>query len=154
MLNYEGLFFDKETQELIHALESQQLEKINDEIHCTFKYHPNDTEIFDDIVGKTYDVYLCGYANNGQNSGFLIQLPNELIEYYINYHEDNPTMLKPPHITASLQNGANAANTKDLKFIPLNNPIKITGRFGYWIKEEDKEYVSYEPYKINKVNKK
>lgn len=43
--------------DLIHSLESTQLENVNDELHCTFKYHPSENEIFDDIVGKTFEVY-------------------------------------------------------------------------------------------------
>lgn len=69
------------------------------------------------------------------------------MQYYINYDEHN--ILKTPHITASLAEDAKAANTKDLIFTPLENPIKITGRFGYWIKDENTEYLSYEPY-LNK----
>lgn len=153
MISYEGLFFEGDTIELIHMLEEKQLPRVNDEIHCTFKYHPNNNEIFNSIVGKTFDVYLTGYANDELNSGFMIQLPDELMEFYINYHEDNPTRLKPPHITASLAEEAKASRTKDLDFKPLPTPIKITGRFGYWIKDGTKEYISYEPYLVNKAEK-
>lgn len=40
MLSYEGIFFEGETAEFIHSLEKEKLPVINDEIHCTFKYHP------------------------------------------------------------------------------------------------------------------
>lgn len=83
MLSYEGIFFAKDTVELIHSLEGKKLSKINDEIHLTFKYHPSGKEIFNDIVGKEFEILLIGYGNNGINSGFQIQLPNELIPYYI-----------------------------------------------------------------------
>ena len=46
----------------------------------------------------------------------------------------------------SIKAGANASDARLLNFIPLKRPIKITGRFGYWIKEDDNEYLSYEPY--------
>jgi len=146
MLSYEGIFFEKEAVDLIHSLELETLSNINDEIHCTFKYHPSTNEIFNNIVGKTFEVFLIGYGNDKQNSGFEIRLPNELQEYYINYDEQNPNILKKPHITASIAEGAKSSNTKNLNFIPLKNPIKIIGKFGYWIKEENKEYLSYEPY--------
>ena len=58
----------------------------------------------------------------------------------------NPTILKTPHITASIAKGAKAVNTKDLNFEPLNEPIKLTGKFGYWIDDEMQEYLSYNPY--------
>lgn len=151
MLSYEGIFFDDEMVKIIHSLENNKLDEVNDEIHCTFKYHPSDEEIFDDIVGETFEIYLVGYANDGQNSGFEISFPDELKNYYINYDEENPSVLKVPHITASLASGAKASNTKKLKFIPLEKPIKLIGRFGYWIKEEDREYLSYEPYIKSKV---
>lgn len=146
MLSYEGLFFDDDTIKLIKSLETKTLETINDEIHCTFKYHPNDNEIFNELVGKTYEIYLVGYGNDGQNSGFEIQIPDELKRYYLN---DDCNKLKSPHITASLAINAKANNTKNLKFKKLKNPVKIIGKFGFWIKEEDKEYLSFKPYNIN-----
>lgn len=145
MLSYEGIFFEADTVELIHSLEIEKLAKVNDEIHCTFKYHPNEEEVFNDIVGKSFEVFLIGYGNDGMNSGFQISLPDELMPYYINYDEQNPDVLKVPHITASLSEGAKALNTKNLDFKPLEIPIRIVGKFGYWIKEENDEYVSYEP---------
>ena len=150
MLSYEGIFFEGEIVEIIHSLEKTTLEEINDRLHCTFKYHPSNEEIFNDIVGKTFEVYLVGYANDGMNSGFEILLPEELKKYYINFDEDNPCVLKIPHITASLKQGAKASNTKNLKFNKLDKPVKINGRFGFWIKENDREYLSYKPYIIKK----
>ena len=146
MLSYEGIFFEGDTIELIHSLETEKLARVNDEIHCTFKYHPNNDEIFNEIVGQYFDVYLIGYGYDEKNSGFQVLLPDELMKYYINYDEYNPNIIKTPHITASLAENAKASNTKDLIFTPLEKPIKITGRFGYWIKDENTEYLSYEPY--------
>lgn len=151
MLSYVGIFFESDMVDLIHSLESEKLAIVNDEIHCTFKYHPSNNEIFNDIVGKTFEVYLIGYGNDGQNSGFELLLPDELKDYYINFDEQNPGVLKVPHITASLSEGAKASNTKKLNFKPLEKPIKLVGRFGYWIKEETKEYLSYKPYSKNKM---
>lgn len=151
MLSYEGIFFEADMVKLIHSLEITGLSKVNDEIHCTFKYHPSEEEIFNDIVGKSFEVILIGYGNDGMNSGFQIQLPDELIPYYINYDEQNPDILKVPHITASLSEGAKASNTKNLEFKPLKKPIKIVGKFGYWIKDENKEYLSYDPFSKNKI---
>ena len=94
MLSYEGIFFEADMVDLIHSLETEKLAIVNDEIHCTFKYHPTTDEIFNDIVGKTFEVYLIGYGNDGQNSGFEILFPDELKDYYINYDEQNPTVLK------------------------------------------------------------
>ena len=41
MINYEGLFFEDEDLEKILSLEETKLDSINDVIHCTFKYKPN-----------------------------------------------------------------------------------------------------------------
>lgn len=150
MLSYEGIFFEGKTAALIHSLEAVQLPIVNDEIHCTFKYHPKENEIFDDLVGKEIEVLLIGYGYDKNNSGFQLQLPSEIMQYYINYDEDNPQKLKVPHITASLSIGAKACQTKDLYFEPLPKPIAIIGRFGYWIKDNGNEYVSYEPYNSTK----
>ena len=146
MLCYEGIFFDKETSELIHSLEEERLAKVNDELHCTFKYRPDYKEIFDDIVGQYFEVYLIGYGCDGQNSGFEILLPKELERYYINYDKERPGVVTTPHITASIAEGARAVNTKNLKFRKLSEPVKLVGRFGYWIIDGEKEYVSYNPY--------
>lgn len=147
MLSYEGIFFDSATEELIHSLENPKLPVINDEIHCTFKYHPHIEEIFDELVGKEIEVLIVGYGNDGQNSGFEIQLPNDIMPYYINFDEDHPGKLKKPHITASLAIGAKSSKTKDLKFEKLDVSYKVNGTFGYWIKNDNEEYKSFERYK-------
>ena len=144
MLSYEGLFFEGKDLEVIRSLESKPLDNINDEIHCTFKYHPLEDEVFNELVGKKFEIYIIGYGNDGKNSGFEIKLPKELEKYYINF--DNEGNLKIPHITASLADGAKASNTKNLKFERFSTPVKVTGTFGFWIKENDKEYLSYDPF--------
>ena len=149
MLSYEGIFFDDDTIKLIHSLENPKLDVVNDEIHCTFKYHPNINEIFDELVGQEIEVLIIGYGNNGQNSGFEICLPDNILPYYINYDEDCSNKLKKPHITASLAIDAKSYNTKNLDFVKLEAPVKIKGVFGYWIKKDGKEYKSFEKYKIN-----
>ncbi len=147
MLSYEGIFFDEETTKLLQSLEPEHLEKTSDELHCTFKYRPVQDKIFDEIVGKEVELLVIGYGNDGKNSGFQVQLPEWIMEYYINYDEDIPEKLKVPHITISLAKDAIAAKTKDLSFRPLIKPFKIKGKFGYWIKEKGNGYTSYEPYK-------
>ena len=147
LLSYEGIFFEGEAEKLIHTLEKVQLPMVNDVIHCTFKYHPDEDQIFDEIVGKEMQVLLTGYGFDGKNSGFELQLPEEIMPYYINYNDENPQMLNKPHITASLTEDTKASKTKNLHFEPLPEPVALTGRFGYWIKDDGHEYVSYEPYK-------
>lgn len=145
MVCYEGIFFDEDTSELIHSLEKNRLSEVNDVLHCTFKFLPKVDEIFDDIVGQEFELFLLGYGNDGQNSGFEVQLSEKLVPYYINYEEGNPDILKVPHITTSLAKHAKPVNTKNLHFEPLDKPIKIIGRFGYWIKNQDRSFLSFEP---------
>ena len=150
MLIYEGIFFDKDIIELIHSLEINQLEKADELLHCTFKFRPKPNEIFNNIVGKEFELFLIGYANDGKNSGFEISLPDELKKYYINYEEDNPKQLKTPHITASFAYNAKPKDTKNLAFKPLKEPIKIIGKFGYFIGNRQNSYLSFNPYYNNK----
>ena len=144
MLSYEGIFFDEEEEKKIFSLEKKNLGIINDRLHCTFKYHPTKEEIFNNLVGEYFDLYLIGYGSDNKNSAFMVTLPEELNEYYINYDTDNK--VKVPHITVSLSKGARANDSKDLDFKALNKPIKVRGRFGYFIKDDGKEYASFEPY--------
>lgn len=144
MISYEGIFFESEVVDFIHQLERNRLPIVNDEIHCTFKYHPKEDEIFDELVGKEIEVSIVGYGCDGKNSGFEIELPVDMMQYYINYDDEELSKLRRPHITASLALGAKSVDTKDLKFERFANPYKVKGKFGYWIKEENGEYISYD----------
>lgn len=145
MIKYVGLFFDKKEEEFIKSLEVNSLDCLNDLLHCTFKYHPSEYQLFNEIVGQSFEIYLIGYGNDGNNSGFEISLPDELVKYYMNYDEEKTDMLKIPHITVSLSENAKAVDTKNLKFVPLEKPIKVIGTFGYWVKEDAQEFLSFEP---------
>ncbi len=147
MVSYEGIFFEGETVDFIHSLEKNRLPIVNDKIHCTFKYNPSEDEIFDELVGKEIEVLIIGYGNDGNNSGFEVQLPSDIMKYYINYDEEEPSKLKKVHITASLSEDAKSSKTKDLKFEKLPDSYTVKGRFGYWIKEDNTEYISYDRYK-------
>lgn len=139
MIVYEGLFF--RDNELIRNLEVNKLPNIYKVLHCTFKYKPKEEEIFYNLIGREFEIELVGYGSNLNNSGFQVRLPKELEEYFVNYDEDGS--LKVPHITASLSENADSNKTKDLVFFPLERKIKIIGKFGCLIRENDSEYVSY-----------
>ena len=59
MISYEGLFFKKKD---LLKYEKKHLPIINDEIHCTFKYRPNEDEIFNELVNKSFKVKLISYC--------------------------------------------------------------------------------------------
>ena len=147
MLKYEAIFLDKESIKLIQDLETNKLERVNDEIHLTLKYKPAQHEIFNDLVGKEFEMYLVAYGNDGINAGFEVELSEELKTYYINYDEDDNTKIKIPHITSSLAVDAKAMNTKNLLLNKLPQKYSIKGKLGFWIEEEDgTEYLSYNKF--------
>lgn len=96
MVLYEGIFFDDETTQLLRKLEEKPLEIKSDYLHCTFKFLPKNYEVFNNLANKQFDIYLIGYGNDGDNSGFEVSLSEELKKYYINYEKDNPSILKKP----------------------------------------------------------
>lgn len=149
-VRYMGIFFEGESAEFIKRMQPTPLEYTNDELHCTFKYRPQDEELFEDIIGQEVEVYLIGYGCDGKNSGFEIAFDDAYDPFYINYHEDKRNedgipILKPKHITVSLAKNAKPAKTKDLDFIRLANPIPVKGRLGYWISEKKQDgFVCYD----------
>lgn len=144
MVYYEGLFFDEESTNKILSLESNRLEFGIEILHCTFKYLPNNEEIFNEIVGNYYEIELIGYGYNENNSGFYLKLPDELKKYYINYYEKELVL---PHVTCSLSSSGESEDTKDLVFSYIENPIRLKCRFGYYIKEDNgKAFVSYDKF--------
>ena len=142
MIRYEGLFFE-EQEELLRSLEIEHLIKPIENIHITFKYKPSEEEIFDNLVGREFNILILGRGSDGENSGLIVKLPDELIPFYI-----NETV---PHITTSLNINAKTVNTKNIldfnKLEMFSTPIPIKGKFGYFIDQK----VSYEKQK-NKKN--
>lgn len=149
MVKYQAIFFEGESADLIRSAEQVHLPIVNDEYHCTFKYRPSDEELFDAVVGKEVEILLVGYGCDGKNSGFEVVLPIDAEKYYSNYDKDG--MLKTPHITTSLSEDAKAVDTVNLDFKHLDKPIAIKGRFGYWVDENDMEFISYKQSKKTKI---
>lgn len=145
MVLYEGIFFDEETIELIHSLDNNKLERIYEDLHCTFKFMPKSDEIFNDIVGKSFELLIVGYGNDGKNSGFQVALPDKLLKYYKNSDKKTKELVIP-HITVSLSENGKAVDTGKLKFEKLNKPIKIIGKFGFYLRDKDKDEISFKPY--------
>lgn len=147
MIVYEGVFFyDKNVQKILE-LEKEKLAKRIEYIYITFKFKPNYEEIFNDIVGKFFEVEIIGYACDGKNSGFEIRVPQGLQKYYIHHEYNNRNKPIIPHITTSISLDSKPINTKDLNFISLENPVKVKGRVGYWINDNGEEYLSFEKFR-------
>ena len=142
MIKYVGIFIDANDAEKIMENEKSCLAKRPNNFHCTMQYMPKDLKYFNDIMGKEVVIALTGYGNDGENSGYSVQLPDEVKKYFLNIDEQGN--LKVPHITTSLSDDGKAVNTANLNFEDLENPIFVRGRFGAFVKEEDIEYISFE----------
>ena len=67
--------------------------------------------------------------------------------FYNGKNSDKKTKeLVIPHITVSLSENGRAVDTGELEFKKLSKPVKITGKFGFYLKEKDKEEISFKPY--------
>ena len=147
ILLYEGIFFEGEDAKTIKSLEEKKLPIRSDILHCTFKYLPKKDEIFNQLVGKEFDVFLTGYACDGRNSGFSVQFTGDIDDYYINFEETDSSKLKRPHVTTSIAPGSKPMNTKDLDFVQFEKPVKVKGKFGYWVKEGYKQFLMYKEFR-------
>lgn len=139
MINFEGLFFTKESYAFLKSLEKQKLPISSDIYHCTFKLFPDKNEVFSNLIGKEFEVEIIGYASDEMNSGFLINIPDELKEYYLNYDEN--MKLITPHITTSINYGAKNRNTQNLKFEKFNKSYKVKGIFGMNVRKNNKNVI-------------
>ncbi len=125
---FQGIFFDEETEEKLINLQKDGLKSNIKNMHITFKY--GDIEKYpDEIMGKEFKVKIVGYGADEKNSGFLVEIPQELKKYYKGSIS--------PHITVSLGEVSGvkgkAVNTSKLDFKPLEKSIEIVGNFGYFI---------------------
>ena len=154
MIVYEGIFFEGEVADFIRSIEEERLPKKIDKLHCTFKYLPRGDEVFEELVGEEIEVLITGYGCDGKNSGFMIELPLDIRNFYINYDKDKENQLTVPHITTSLAWDAKAVDTKNLEFKPLPEPYVVKGRFGYLIGGRTNSFVSFMPQvDIHKIRK-
>ena len=127
---YQGIFFDQETQEKLIKLQKKGLSDVVKDMHITFKF--GETEQFpEELMDKNITVRIVGYASDGKNSGFQIELPEELQKYYKNENG--------PHITVSLgevdgvKGRAVDTGIMDFEPIPVENQVEISGQLGYFI---------------------
>lgn len=146
---YYGIFFDEASKKIISKLDVNKLEVVPDDFHVTFRYLPKEDEKINDVVGKWFTLRIIGVANNGKNSGALIEIPNNIKKYYIHRSEkDGRETPIIPHVTLSISNDSKNRYTKDLNFKKLDKPVVVKGRFGYCIEKvpDDKtsRYITFE----------
>ena len=141
IISYQAIFLDAESVEKLLELQSEKLPKNPKDMHCTFKFNPTNKEIKDfarTLLGRKVILKVIGYASNGKNSGFEVALEPEQQEVYTNshivYEKDIPKVEKTiPHITVSMSEDAKAVDTGFLKFKPLKETFKISGRGGFFV---------------------
>ena len=128
MKGYQGIFFDEPTKEKLIDLQENPLEEVVKDMHITFLF--GKTEKYPtQLMEKETPLEIIGYASDGKNSGFEVKLPEYLEKYYKNS--------TPPHITVSIGEvdgvKGKPVDTGKLDFKPLEDPITISGKLGYFI---------------------
>lgn len=88
--------------------------------HVTFGYK---TEYPDEIHGQFVDIKFIGYANDGKNEAYEVELP----EWTKNYYKKDCK----PHITLSVAWCEKPVNSSKLDFKPIE-PFETYGVFGYF----------------------
>ncbi len=73
------IFFDENSKKIISRLDINKLDVEPEYFHITFRYLPNKDERINDVVGEEYTLKIIGSANNGKNSGVLIEIPKNII---------------------------------------------------------------------------
>ena len=126
---YQGIFFDEKTSKLLERMQRTPLADTVRDMHVTFKY--GDLEKFpSELMNLDVEICLVGYASDGKNSGFIVELPRKMEE---KFYKGN----RPIHVTVSLGavNGekGKAVDTANLNFKPLKNPVTVTGKLGYFV---------------------
>lgn len=129
---YQGIFFDKETQKKLVQLQENGLSDIVNDMHITFNFGELD-KYPDELMNKEIALKLIGYASDGKNSGFQVELPEELKSYYKNKNG--------AHITVSLGEvdgvKGRAVDTGTMNFEEID-PVEISGKLGYFVFREDR----------------
>ena len=129
MKGYQGIFFDSTISVWLSALELNPLEEVVTDMHITFNFGELDMYP-DELMQMEVEVQLIGYGCDGKNSGFEVKLPEEIEQ---RFYKGN----KPIHITVSIGtvNGEKGkpVDTAKLMFQPLEKPISIKGKFGYFV---------------------
>lgn len=145
MIEYIGIFIDENDAKKILKNEKVKLERRPNNFHCTMQYMPKDLSFFNDVIGQEVTISLTGYGCDGDNSGFRVDFPDNIKKYFLN--TDKEGNLKVPHITTSLSKKGKAVNTMNLQFDNLENIIFVRGKFGFFVKERGKGYISFESTK-------
>ena len=125
---FQGIFLEKEMEQQLISLQKNGLENNIENMHIIFKL--GNTEKYpEELIGREFYIKITGYGSDGKNSGFSVELPEELRKYY--------KSSSIPHITVSIGEvdgiKGKPVDTAKLDFKPLDKPVQIKGKLGYFI---------------------
>ena len=125
---FQGIFLDYETEQQLIALQKKGLDSNIENMHITFKF--GYTEKYpEELIEREFEIKITGYGSDGKNSGFSVELPEELRKYY--------KSSSIPHIAVSIGEvdgvKGKPVDTAKLDFKPLDKPVQIKGKLGYFI---------------------
>ena len=127
LFEYQGIFFDDSVRTELIKFQKKGLNENIINMHVTFNYGRL-YKFPEDILGKEVEVIIVEYGSDGLDSGFAVEIPEELNKFYKNK--------SVAHITVSLGevNGikGKAVDTGKWEFNKLDKILKIKGRIGYF----------------------
>lgn len=100
-----------------------QLEKVVQNQHVTFGFREEYPEW---VHGKSVEMTIVGYGNDGKNEAYLVELPDSIMDIYDGANR--------PHITLSVSSDGRPVDSWKLDFKPIQ-PRPVMGTFGYFDKE-------------------
>ena len=122
---YTGVFFNY--YELFNKfncnIRDERLERKIMKPHVTFTYMPE--SVREDLFGMPTKFRVIGYACNGINQGLQVEATTMHAGL-----KDEYAKVKTPHITISVSTNGKPVDTGKLKFVPIENPFYIIGRYG------------------------
>ncbi len=146
---YTGFFVDQE--ELLEHNKHETLDRVIKDPHVTIEFRPNSLPLISGIVdnldpgepGSEAIIKAVGYANDGKNQGYLvdIQTENTPVENYIKQKtvtmENGESRPAQAHITVSVSEDGKPVDTEKLNFEPLpeEEQFELTGRLGIFSKD-------------------
>jgi hypothetical protein len=121
---YKAAFIDNQSSALLKQYEGDKhLQKKVDNQHITFEFGPSQA-FPQEVMDREFDFKVVAFGNDGMNSGFVVELPEELEEYYSGQGV--------VHITTSIHPDAKPINTATLDFEDIE-PFVIRGKLGYYV---------------------
>ena len=95
--------------------------------HVTHMFRPKPERVNPAFFGKLVFIKVIGYANDGDNQGYLVSL--ETSDEDLKKELD---AIKVPHITISVSKNGKPVNTGKLNFTPIDGELLVGTYGGYY----------------------